>query len=96
MAHDLHALTGQDTRHVVLGHLLRGGSPTSFDRLVSLRFGAAAIRCLAAGVNGVMVALDPPTVRHVPLEAATSRIKLVKLDSDSVMTARELGVCLGD
>ena len=96
VAHDLHVLTGQDTRHVVLGHLLRGGSPTSFDRLVSLRFGAAAIRCLAAGVNGVMVALDPPTVRHVPLEAATSRMKLVKLDSDSVMTARELGVCLGD
>ncbi len=93
---DLQSLTGQDTRHVVLGHLLRGGSPTAFDRLVSLRFGAAAIRCLAAGQHGVMVALDPPTVRHVPLAEATSRMKLVKLDSDTVMTARDLGVCLGD
>ena len=96
VASDLQILTGQDTRHVVLGHLLRGGSPTSFDRLVSLRFGAAAIRCLAAGQHGVMVALDPPTVRHVPLADATSRMKLVKLDSDTVMTARELGVCLGE
>ena len=57
---------------VVLGHLLRGGSPTTFDRLISLRFGAAAVRALAAGKTGVMVALDPPTVRYVPLAEAAS------------------------
>ncbi len=44
----------------MLGHLLRGGSPTTFDRLLALRFGAAAVRALAAGKSGVMVALDPP------------------------------------
>ena len=55
----------------MLGHLLRGGSPTTFDRLISLRFGAAAVRALAAGKSGVMVALDPPTVRYVPLAEAT-------------------------
>ncbi len=88
--------TGKDVRHVVLGHLLRGGSPTTFDRLLSLRFGAAAVRCLAEGTSGVMVALDPPTVRHVPLELATRRMKVVPLDSDTVLTARELGICLGD
>ena len=65
------AATGKETRHVVLGHLLRGGSPTTFDRLISLRFGAAAVRALAAGKSGVMVALDPPTVRYVPLAEAT-------------------------
>jgi 6-phosphofructokinase 1 len=88
--------TGRDTRHVVLGHLLRGGTPTTFDRVVSLRFGAAAVRALAAGETGVMVALAPPEVRYVPLAEATERMKLVPLDCDTVLTARELGICLGD
>ena len=52
----------------MLGHLLRGGTPTTFDRLLALRFGAAAVRALAEGTSGVMVALDPPRVRYVPLE----------------------------
>jgi ATP-dependent phosphofructokinase / diphosphate-dependent phosphofructokinase len=80
----------------VLGHLLRGGAPTAADRLTCLRFGAAAVRCLAAGKSGVMVALDPPTVRLVPLAQATRRMKTVPLDCDMILTARELGVCLGD
>jgi phosphofructokinase-like protein len=96
VADELRALTGRETRHVVLGHLLRGGTPTTFDRLLSLRFGAAAVRCLANGRSGVMVALDPPTVRHVPLAQATHRMKVVPLRSDTVLTARELGICLGD
>jgi 6-phosphofructokinase 1 len=96
VAHALGDMTGKETRHVVLGHLLRGGTPTAFDRLLSLRFGAAAVRALAAGKSGVMVALDPPTVRYVPLAQATQRMKLVPLDCDTVETARELGICLGD
>jgi ATP-dependent phosphofructokinase / diphosphate-dependent phosphofructokinase len=88
--------TGRETRHAVLGHLLRGGTPTTFDRLLSLRFGAAAVRALAEGQAGVMVALDPPTVRFVPLEDATARMKVVPLDCDTILTARELGICLGD
>jgi 6-phosphofructokinase 1 len=43
-----------------------------------------------------MVALDPPTVRYVPLAQATKRMKVVPLDCDTIETARELGVCLGD
>jgi len=80
----------------VLGHLLRGGSPTTFDRLVALRFGAAAVRALEEGKSGVMVALDPPTVRYVPLEQATRRMKTVPLDCDTMLTARDLGICFGD
>jgi 6-phosphofructokinase 1 len=96
VAQELRVLTGKETRHVVLGHLLRGGTPTTFDRLLSLRFGAAAVRALAEGRSGVMVALDPPTVRFVPLAQATRRMKTVPLDSDTILTARELGICLGD
>ena len=43
-----------------------------------------------------MVALDPPTVRYVPLAEAARRMKLVPLDCDTVLTARDLGICLGD
>jgi 6-phosphofructokinase 1 len=96
VASALGPLTGKETRHVVLGHLLRGGTPTTFDRLISLRFGAAAVRALAAGKSGIMVALDPPTVRYVPLARATRRMKVVPLDSDTMITARELGICFGD
>jgi 6-phosphofructokinase 1 len=96
VANELHELTGQETRTVVLGHLLRGGSPTSFDRLISLRFGAAAVRALEEGQTECMVALDPPVVRYVPLEEATSRMKSVPLHSDTMLTARDLGISFGD
>ncbi len=96
VAADLQALTGKEIRVVVLGHLLRGGSPTSFDRLLGLRFGAAAVRALEEGQRGVMVALAPPTVNYVPLEEATRRMKSVPLDSDVILTARDLGICFGD
>jgi 6-phosphofructokinase 1 len=96
VAEELQKLTGKEARTVVLGHLLRGGSPTTFDRLLSLRFGAAAVRGLAEGQSGVMVALDPPTVRYVPLKSVAGRMKQVPLDCDTILTARELGICFGD
>jgi 6-phosphofructokinase 1 len=96
VAKEIQEITGKETRCVVLGHLLRGGSPTTFDRLISLRFGAAAVRALAEGQNGIMVALDPPTVRYVPLAEATNRMKVVPIDCDSVLTARDLGISFGD
>ncbi|MEE8486956.1 MAG: 6-phosphofructokinase, partial [Gemmatimonadota bacterium] len=89
-------MTGKDTRTVVLGHLLRGGSPTTRDRILSLRFGAAAVRAIREGCAGCMVSLDPPDVRYVPLALATRRMKTVPIDSDTVRTVRDLGVSLGD
>jgi 6-phosphofructokinase 1 len=93
---ELEALTGKESRVVVLGHLLRGGRPTSHDRLISLRFGAAAVRALDEGRSGVMVALDPPTVKYVSLAASIRRMKTVPVDCDTVLTARDLGICFGD
>ena len=89
-------LTGKESRVVVLGHLIRGGSPISYDRLLGLRFGAAAVRALDEGLDGVMVALDPPNVNYVPLAEVTRRQKLVPLDGDTMRTARDLGVNFGD
>ncbi|KIF83610.1 6-phosphofructokinase [Noviherbaspirillum autotrophicum] len=88
--------TGKDARVVVLGHLLRGGSPTSFDRLAALRFGAAAVRALEEGRSGVMVSLAFPNVAYVSLEEVAGRMKAVPMDSDTLQTARDLGICFGD
>src|SRR5579859_568155 len=88
--------TGKESRTLTLGHLQRGGSPTTFDRLLSLRFGAAAVRCVAAGQFGVMVALQPPSIGAISFTEALARPKLVPLDSDTILTARDIGICLGD
>ena len=88
--------TGKDARAVVLGHLLRGGSPTSFDRLAALRFGTAAVRALEEGLSGVMVSLAFPNVVYVKLEEVAGRMKAVPPDSDTLQTGRDLGVCFGD
>ncbi len=95
VATEIHEISGKETRVVVLGHLLRGGSPTSFDRLTALRFGAAAVRGLEDGQNGVMVALDPPHVKYVPIDEAMGKMKMVPMDSDIVLTARDLGISFG-
>ncbi len=87
---------GKDTRSLVLGHLQRGGSPTTFDRLLALRFGAAAVRLADAGTFDHMVAWTPPEMSAVPLEEAIRCRKKVDLASDKVLTAREIGICLGD
>lgn len=88
--------TRKETRTVVLGHLQRGGLPTTFDRLLALRFGAAAVRLAAEGIFDVMVALDPPEVLAVPLSEAIARNRTVPLNSDTMLTARELGISFGD
>ncbi len=96
VARELQELTGKESRLVVLGHLLRGGSPTTFDRLAALRFGAAAVRALEEGQSGVMVALAHPGVNYVPLEEVAGRMKAVPVDCDTVKTARDIGISFGD
>lgn len=94
LAAEIQQRTGKESRFVVLGHIQRGGTPSTLDRLLALRFGAAAVRYLAEGQRGVMVAYDPPGMKTVPLSEAINR-KHVPLDCDIIQTARDLGICLG-
>jgi 6-phosphofructokinase 1 len=87
---------GKDTRSMVLGHLQRGGSPTTFDRLLALRFGAAAVRMAENNQFDQMVSLVNGEMEAVPLADAIKQRKKVPLNSDKIMTAREIGICLGD
>ncbi|MEN8198499.1 MAG: 6-phosphofructokinase [Thermodesulfobacteriota bacterium] len=96
VAAEIRECTGKDTRSLVLGHLQRGGSPTTFDRLLAMRFGAAAVRLVEEGTFGHMVALATPNMTSVPLAEAIKSRKKVDPNSDKVLTAREIGICLGD
>jgi 6-phosphofructokinase 1 len=98
LAREIERRTSKETRSLVLGHLQRGGAPTTFDRLLGTRFGAAAMRLVADGEFGMMVALLPPKVLAVPLRQAVGRgkIRSVPRDSDVIRSARDLGISFGD
>ncbi len=85
-------MTGKETRCVVLGHLQRGGSPNAFDRMLGTNFGACAVRALANGEKGKMVALKSGRVVNVPLVDAISNVKFVRTEGQLVRTARDIGI----
>jgi 6-phosphofructokinase 1 len=86
------AMTGKEARCVVLGHLQRGGSPNAFDRMLGTNFGACAVRALASGETGKMVALQAGTITTVPLSEACANTKTVPVDGQLVRTARDIGI----
>jgi 6-phosphofructokinase 1 len=88
----IEGLTGKESRCVVLGHLQRGGSPNAFDRMLGTNFGACAVRALASGQTGEMVALQAGVVITVPLSEAIANIKTVAPEGQLVRTARDIGI----
>jgi len=89
-------LTGKETRSVVLGHLQRGGAPTSFDRVLATRFGAKAVELVKQGRFGTMAAFAPPDIVARRLEDVVGKTRIVSPDFDLVLTAKALGVTFGD
>lgn len=87
---------GFESRVTVLGHIQRGGTPTSFDRSLATRYGAAAVRLAAKDGFDRMVALQCGRITDISLEEATAIPKRVKLDDDAVITARNIGISFGD
>lgn len=88
--------TGKECRSLVLGHLQRGGQPTSYDRLLATRFGAAAVEAIQGEKWGYMVALQTPHIVCIPIADALKEPKRVDLSHDTVRTARALGISFGD
>jgi len=95
LQHDIEEVTGRETRCVVLGHLQRGGRPNAFDRMLATNFGSCAVRALANGNSGVMVALQAGDVVTVPLSEALKNIKTVPPEGQLVRTARDTGISFG-
>ncbi len=96
VAAEIQARTGHEARFDVLGHLQRGGPPTSVDRVLGARFGTHAVDLVRQNRFDTMVALVPPDVVAVPLERVAGRTRTVPPDCDLIRTARSLGLSFGD
>ena len=111
VAKQLQELTGLTTRNTTLGYMQRGGTPTSFDRVLSTKYGSKAMELALEGKFGVLTVLKNGKLDYVTLEevvgnnkeigavqggTAESNVRLVTMDHDLVKTARDIGICLGD
>jgi len=92
----LASATKKETRSVVLGHLQRGGAPTSFDRVLATRFGGKAVELVRRGEFGTMVAFAPPDIVARRLDEVVGKTKIVPSDHDLLLAAKALGVTFGD
>jgi len=88
--------SGLETRVAVLGHLQRGGTPTPFDRWLSTRFGASAVRFLTEGKTGRMVALRGASIESADLAEVARGPRLVDPESEEVLAARAVGTYFGN
>ena len=96
VAAEIQKRTGKETRVCVLGHLQRGGAPTSFDRVLCTRFGARAVQLIAEERYGCMVASRPPDTVAVKISEAVGHLRAVPPHGEMVQTARALGISFGD
>ena len=96
VAREIAKQTGKETRCCVLGHLQRGGAPTTLDRILATRFGVKAVQLANEGHFGSMVSYQNYQVRHVPIAEAVNRLKLVPPNGELVQTARDVDISFGD
>lgn len=103
LAADLGTKVDQEVRSVVLGHLQRGGAPTARDRILGTEFGASAVRFLADGLRGQMVAVSgdsggngAPAIVPVPLSIVHNGARKVSLNHPALTSARDIGISLGE
>lgn len=88
--------TGVETRALVMGHLLRGGSPTAYDRILATRLGTKAMDLVKGKRFGFMVAVNGDILTQVPLEQVAKGIKNVPLNHPLIKAARSVGTSFGD
>jgi ATP-dependent phosphofructokinase / diphosphate-dependent phosphofructokinase len=96
IAYEIEKRLGRETRSMVLGHLQRGGAPSTFDRLLATQFGAHAVRLVLEGRFGEMVCFHPPAINSVPILEAVNRLKQVQSNCSAVQAARAMGISFGD
>ncbi len=96
VARQLQELTGIEARVTSLGHVQRGGTPSSFDRLLCTRLGTKAVQLLAEGKYNVMIAYDSGICKPIPIEEVAGKRKIVPPDHPMITSARLVGTCMGD
>jgi len=96
VAAQIEALTHKECRNCTLGHLQRGGTPTSWDRVLATRFGVQAVKLIEQEEFGRMVSYQLYHVGSVPIAEAVSQLNLVNPEGQIVQTAKAVGIAFGD
>ncbi len=96
VAREIGRRTGKETRTCVLGHLQRGGAPTTLDRILATCFGVKAVELIREGRYGSMVSYQNDEVIAVEISEAVHRLHQVPPEGTMVKTARAVGISFGD
>lgn len=96
VAQEIERRLHRETRTSVLGHLQRGGAPTTFDRVLATQYGAHAVRLVVEQRFGEMVCYHPPEINSVPIIQAVNKLRQVDPDGSAVQAARAMGISFGD
>ncbi len=96
IAKDIERITGFETRTVVPGHMLRGGSPSAYDRVLATQFGARAATLISEEKYGYSVAKIGIEIGENKLSDVTMKTKFVPPDDKVVVAARDIGISFGD
>ena len=111
VAKQLQELTGLEARNTTLGYVQRGGTPTSFDRVLSTKYGTKAMELALEGKFGTLAVIKNGKLDSATLEEVVgkntkigavsgnteeSNLRRVTMDDDLVKTARYIGINLGD
>jgi 6-phosphofructokinase 1 len=96
LANKLEELTSIESRVTILGHVQRGGTPSSFDRILATKIGTACADYIDRGEFGIMLASKGEGVEAVPLAEVAGKLKTVPLDHPWLISARMVGTCMGD
>jgi 6-phosphofructokinase 1 len=96
LARQIESTIGVEARCTVLGHVQRGGTPTAFDRVLSTRYGVAAVECVLDGAFGNMVALQKNEIIRVPIADIAGMANNVTANDELLKTGRAIGISFGD
>ncbi|MCI7692559.1 MAG: 6-phosphofructokinase, partial [Oscillospiraceae bacterium] len=96
IAKESQARTGLETRTVVPGHILRGGSPSADDRVLATQFGAHAARLLKQEKFGYTVAMVDGKITENKLVDVAMKTKFVDENDMMVLTAKDIGISFGN
>ena len=96
LSHFLHQKTGLETKVTILGFLLRGGVPSSVDRMRATQFGTNCVQKISDGEFGILLGINNFQISSIPLEDVAGKHKPLPLDHEWLRAARYVGTCFGD
>ena len=96
LGEQIEKMTGLEARAVVMGHLQRGGAPTSYDRILATRLGTRVVDMIEKKEFGYMIGVKGDSLVNVPLEEVAVGPRLITSDHPLIKSARSVGTCFGD